>query len=42
LFNLLQFLDSSLNASKLDEEYEELTKENIPELQELIKPFFLR
>ncbi|TVY50208.1 Chromatin remodeling factor mit1, partial [Lachnellula cervina] len=42
LFNLLQFLDSSLNASKLDLEYEELTKENIPELQDLIKPFFLR
>ncbi|TVY35958.1 Chromatin remodeling factor, partial [Lachnellula subtilissima] len=42
LFNLLQFLDSSLNASKLDDEYEELTKENIPELQDLIKPFFLR
>ncbi|TVY49580.1 Chromatin remodeling factor [Lachnellula occidentalis] len=41
LFNLLQFLDSTLNASKLDDEYEELTKENIPELQDLIKPFFL-
>jgi SNF2 family DNA or RNA helicase len=42
LFNLLQFLDSSLSAAKLDEEYEELTKENLPELQDLIKPFFLR
>ncbi|PQE26814.1 hypothetical protein CJF31_00003499 [Rutstroemia sp. NJR-2017a BVV2] len=42
LFNLLQFLDSSLNAAKLDEEYAELTKDNLPELHELIRPFFLR
>ncbi|KAM3072430.1 hypothetical protein ACMFMG_009231 [Clarireedia jacksonii] len=42
LFNLLQFLDASLNAAKLDEEYAELTKENLPELHELIRPFFLR
>jgi len=42
LFNLLQFLDSSINAAELDEEYEELTNENIPKLHELIRPFFLR
>ncbi|KAH8685739.1 PHD/FYVE-zinc-finger like domain-containing protein [Tricladium varicosporioides] len=42
LFNLLQFLDTSINAAKLDEEYEELTKENLPVLHELIRPFFLR
>ncbi|KAF4625788.1 hypothetical protein G7Y89_g12379 [Cudoniella acicularis] len=42
LFNLLQFLDTSINAAKLDEEYEELTKENLPELHDLIRPFFLR
>jgi chromodomain-helicase-DNA-binding protein 4 len=42
LFNLLSFLDQSLNAAKLDEKYEELTKDNLPELQDLIRPFFLR
>ncbi|EHK96142.1 putative Chromatin remodeling factor mit1 [Glarea lozoyensis 74030] len=42
LFNLLGFLDQSLNAAKLDEKYEELTKDNLPELQDLIRPFFLR
>ncbi|KAE9377939.1 hypothetical protein N431DRAFT_435109 [Stipitochalara longipes BDJ] len=42
LFNLLQFLDKSMNAAELDEKYEELTKENLPELHELIRPFFLR
>ncbi|CZT41245.1 related to CHD1-transcriptional regulator [Rhynchosporium secalis] len=42
LFNLLQFLDNSINAAELDEKYAELTKENLPELHELIRPFFLR
>jgi len=42
LFNLLQFLDTSINAAKLDEKYGELTKENLPELHDLIRPFFLR
>ncbi|KAH7350882.1 PHD/FYVE-zinc-finger like domain-containing protein [Rhexocercosporidium sp. MPI-PUGE-AT-0058] len=42
LFNLLQFLDPSINAAELDEKYAELTKENLPELHELIRPFFLR
>ncbi len=42
LFNLLQFLDSSINAAKLDAKYEELTKENLPELHDLIRPYFLR
>ncbi len=42
LFNLLHFLDTSINAAELDEEYAELTKENLPELHELIRPFFLR
>lgn len=42
LFNLLQFLDKSMNATELDEKYAELTKENLPELHELIRPFFLR
>jgi chromodomain-helicase-DNA-binding protein 4 len=42
LFNLLQFLDTKINAAKLDKEYAELTKVNLPELHELIRPFFLR
>lgn len=42
LFNLLQFLDNSIDAAKLDEKYAELTKDNLPELHELIRPFFLR
>jgi SNF2 family DNA or RNA helicase len=42
LFNLLQFLDTRINAAELDEQYAELTKENLPELHDLIRPFFLR
>lgn len=42
LFNLLQFLDESFDANALDLEYAELTKENIPQLHNLIRPFFLR
>lgn len=42
LFNLLQFLDTSINAAKLDEKYAELTKDNLPQLHDLIRPFFLR
>ncbi|TLD29261.1 hypothetical protein PspLS_03556 [Pyricularia sp. CBS 133598] len=42
LFNLVQFIDSSKNAAKLDEKFAELTKENIPQLHEEIKPYFLR
>lgn len=42
LFNLLQFIDPSKNAERLDEQYAELTKDNIGELHEMIKPYFLR
>lgn len=42
LFNLLQFLDPAFNAEALELEYSELTKENIPQLHEMIRPFFLR
>ncbi|KFY94121.1 hypothetical protein V498_04047 [Pseudogymnoascus sp. VKM F-4517 (FW-2822)] len=42
LFTLLQFLDSDINATTLDEKYEELTNENLPELHDLIRPYFLR
>lgn len=42
LFNLLQFIDPSKNAVRLDEQFAELTKDNITELHEMIKPHFLR
>ncbi|KAL2289745.1 hypothetical protein FJTKL_01072 [Diaporthe vaccinii] len=42
LFNLLQFIDPSKNAERLDEQFAELTKDNITELHEMIKPYFLR
>ncbi|KAH0556162.1 hypothetical protein GP486_005905 [Trichoglossum hirsutum] len=42
LFNLLQFLDKNIDASHLDMEYAQLTKENVPKLHDLIRPFFLR
>lgn len=42
LFNLLQFLDDSFNAEALALEYAELTKENVPQLHTMIRPYFLR
>ena len=42
LFNILHFCDPSMNQDKLEQEYGILSKENIPELHELIRPFFLR
>ncbi|KAI3342308.1 PHD/FYVE-zinc-finger like domain-containing protein [Ustulina deusta] len=42
LFNLLQFIDGKRNAGELDAKYAELTKENLPELHNLIRPYFLR
>ncbi|KAL8804704.1 MAG: hypothetical protein Q9182_002396 [Xanthomendoza sp. 2 TL-2023] len=42
LFNLLQFLDTSLDAEQLEQQYAELTKENVPRLHEMLRPFFLR
>ncbi|KAK8045151.1 Chromatin remodeling factor m.t1.c1 [Apiospora rasikravindrae] len=42
LFNLLQFIDPAHNAEELDVKYAELTKENIPELHQMIRPYFLR
>lgn len=43
LFNLLQFLDRDKhNAAQLDERYAELTPENVPELHDMLKPYFLR
>ena len=42
LFNLLQFLDDTINAAELEEKYAEMTSENIKELHEQIRPFILR
>ncbi|GAD95607.1 chromatin remodeling complex subunit (Chd3), putative [Paecilomyces variotii No. 5] len=42
LFNLLQFCDPTKNAEVLAEKYANLTKENVAELHDLIRPFFLR
>lgn len=42
LFNLLQFLDQSVDAAALELEYTELTKENVPRLHAMLRPFFLR
>jgi SNF2 family DNA or RNA helicase len=42
LFNLLQFLDDSINAAELEETYAEMTSENIGELHDQIRPFILR
>lgn len=42
LFNLLQFCDPSVNAERLEAEYGILSKDNIPKLHEMIRPFFLR
>ena len=42
LFNLLQFLDPTHNAEKMDEEYAELDAEKVRELHDKLKPIFLR
>lgn len=42
LFNLLQFIDETQNAAKLDEEFQVLDKDNLPRLHDKIRPYFLR
>ncbi|KAF3051769.1 hypothetical protein E8E11_010546 [Didymella keratinophila] len=42
LFNLLQFLDDTINAAELEEKYAEMNSENIKELHDMIRPFILR
>ena len=42
LFNILQFCDPTKDAEALDSEYDVLSKENIPKLHNMIRPFFLR
>lgn len=42
LFNLLQFLDETINAAELEEKYANMTSENVKELHGQIRPFILR
>ncbi|EPS36170.1 hypothetical protein H072_10374 [Dactylellina haptotyla CBS 200.50] len=43
LFNLLQFLDpKNINAKELEEKFGEVNKDNLHELHDMIRPFFLR
>ncbi len=42
LFNLLQFLDPSVNAQEMEEEYATLTQENIARLHTKLRDMFLR
>ena len=42
LFNLLQFLDPSLNAQSLEEQFPSVTKDNATELHDMVRPFLLR
>jgi chromodomain-helicase-DNA-binding protein 4 len=42
LFNLLQFLDDTFDASQLEEKFQELDQAKIQELHVIIRPFFLR
>lgn len=42
LFNILQFCDRSHNAVALEEEYKDMTNENVNKLHDMIRPFFLR
>lgn len=42
LFNLIQFIDPSMKAEKLDEQFAQVTSENIEQLHTLIRPYFLR
>lgn len=42
LFNLLQFLDKSFDAQAMEIEYATLTKENVPQLHEILRTLMLR
>ena len=42
LFNLLQFLDRTMNAADMEAKYANLTDDNVPELHAQLKKFFLR
>ncbi|KAF2036763.1 hypothetical protein EK21DRAFT_106074 [Setomelanomma holmii] len=42
LFNLLHFLDETIDAAALEEKYAEMTSDNVKELHGQIRPFILR
>jgi chromodomain-helicase-DNA-binding protein 4 len=42
LFNLLHFLDDTIDAAELEEQYADMTAEKIRELHDQIRPFILR
>ncbi|MCJ1271654.1 hypothetical protein MMC22_011559 [Lobaria immixta] len=42
LFNLLQFLDKSFDAEAMEIEYATLTKDNVPQLHEILRKLMLR
>lgn len=42
LYNLVQFLDKSFNAAEMETKYAELTQDNVAELHETLRKFFLR
>ncbi|PGH20764.1 hypothetical protein AJ80_03525 [Polytolypa hystricis UAMH7299] len=42
LFNILQFIDPSKNATMLEAQYQNFTSEHVTELHEMIRPCFLR
>ncbi|KAI1978024.1 hypothetical protein LOZ51_005382 [Ophidiomyces ophidiicola] len=42
LFNVIQFCDPSKDANVLEKQYRDLNKDNVNELHEMIRPFFLR
>lgn len=42
LFNLLHFLDDTKNAAQLEEHFQDLNENNLGELHDMIRPYFLR
>ncbi|KAK0745288.1 PHD/FYVE-zinc-finger like domain-containing protein [Apiosordaria backusii] len=42
LFNLLQFVDPNMKAAQLDQDFDEITSDNLKYLHDLIRPYFLR
>jgi chromodomain-helicase-DNA-binding protein 4 len=42
LFNLLQFLEDTIDAQQMEQEYANMTNENISKLHDLIRPYILR
>jgi superfamily II DNA or RNA helicase len=42
LFNLLQFINPAMKAEELDQQFTQITADNLKDLHELIRPYFLR